>query len=105
MSGRDDGLRARIEALIESRDRRGFSKTATNELREALNPPQPFVFPTGLGAVIECKSGVGLTRFTRSRRGAGSSWTREDSGYTWSEGEILGHCFTNFRTLSEGVTG
>lgn len=97
----DDGLRERIEALIKDRDARGFHKNATDAIREVLNPKPSFVFPTGLGAVVEGihKLGVTVDRFTHS---GPYSWIRESSGNPWNEDEIRGD-FTDLRMLSEGL--
>jgi hypothetical protein len=102
-----DALRGRIEALIKDRDARGFNKTATGAIREALNPPAPYQFPTGLGAVVEGEYSVdGMNETGRTHRIIfdGDWWWKVGVNSTGSSATTIAKQYTNLRTLSEGVT-
>ena len=96
----DDGLRERVEDLRRRMDIGGHTGFV-GQLDKALNPPKPFQFPTGLGAVIsgDFKGGGVRCHLVRCDNPA-MPWRSYGSSY--SEDEARSH-FTNLRTLSEGV--
>ena len=96
----DDGLRERVEALSPAYVN-GEWRVLLTDIKEALNPPKPFEFPTGLGAVVEVnRKNVPDAAFKLIR--TGDRWNADDSFAVWSEPQILEE-LTDFRVLSEGV--
>jgi hypothetical protein len=98
----DDGLRDRLTDVLADWDANLIqNKTARDRIREALNPTPPYVFPTGLGAVVEGeRQDVGTVLFIRTGHDK-YPWFRAGHG-AYSEGDVATK-YANLRTLSEGV--
>jgi hypothetical protein len=97
----DDGAQEKLEKvrdLIRILEPRPLFQAVVQDLKHILNPPAPYQFPTGLGAVVEGVNGTVTTRLIN----IGFAWHEQRIGTMWPTDGILEH-FTNLRTLSEGV--